>query len=52
MPCTFSAPWIRRSAGTPVLPDVSPGAKLPECLRTVLRGRTIHDVGALTAVRR
>jgi predicted amidohydrolase YtcJ len=39
-------------SGTPVLPDVSPGEKLPECLRTVLRGRTIHDVGALTAVRR
>ncbi len=34
-------------SGTPVLPDVSPGSKLPECVRTVLRGRTIHDTGAL-----
>ncbi|HEX5560408.1 MAG TPA: amidohydrolase family protein [Nocardioidaceae bacterium] len=39
-------------SGTPVLPDVSPGAKLPECLRTVLRGRTIHDTGALAGARR
>ncbi|MDB1088870.1 amidohydrolase family protein [Streptomyces sp. ACA25] len=31
-----------RSA-TPGLPDLSPGTELPECLRTVVAGRTVHD---------
>jgi len=29
-------------SGTPGLPDLSPGAPLPRCLRTVVAGRTIH----------
>jgi predicted amidohydrolase YtcJ len=36
-------------AGVPGLPDVSPGGELPTCLRTVVRGRVVHDVqGAFT----
>jgi predicted amidohydrolase YtcJ len=31
-----------RSA-TPGLPDLSPGAELPYCLRTVVGGRVVHD---------
>ena len=27
----------------PALPDVSPGAALPRCVRTVHRGRTLYD---------
>lgn len=30
-------------SGVPALPDVSPVARLPRCLRTVLRGRTIFS---------
>jgi predicted amidohydrolase YtcJ len=30
-------------AAVPGLPDLAPGAELPTCLRTVLRGRTIFD---------
>ena len=30
-------------AGVPGLPDLSPGAPLPTCLRTVVRGATVHD---------
>lgn len=33
-------------SGTPGLPDLSPGAELPATLRTVVRGRTVHDRGA------
>jgi predicted amidohydrolase YtcJ len=33
--------------GIPALPDLSPGARLPTNLRTVIRGRTIFDRGAL-----
>ncbi|MFC8722552.1 amidohydrolase [Kitasatospora sp. NPDC057198] len=29
-------------SGTPGLPDLTPGAPLPVCLRTVVRGRTVH----------
>ncbi|WP_033821384.1 amidohydrolase [Kitasatospora sp. MBT63] len=29
-------------SGTPGLPDLTPGAPLPTCLRTVVRGRTVH----------
>ncbi|MFI5803879.1 amidohydrolase [Streptomyces sp. NPDC051561] len=29
-------------SGTPGLPDLSPGAQLPVCLRTVVAGRTVH----------
>jgi predicted amidohydrolase YtcJ len=32
-------------AAVPGLPDLTPGAPLPTCLRTVVRGRTIHDAG-------
>jgi predicted amidohydrolase YtcJ len=35
-------------SGTPGLPDLSPGAPAPECLRTVVRGRTVHDSGAFS----
>ncbi|WP_328402964.1 amidohydrolase [Streptomyces sp. NBC_00390] len=28
-------------SGTPGLPDLTPGTELPECLRTVVRGRTV-----------
>ena len=34
-------------SGTPGLPDLSPGAPAPTTLRTVVRGRTIFDAGAL-----
>ena len=34
-------------SGTPGLPDLSPGAPAPTTLRTVVRGRTIFDTGAL-----
>jgi predicted amidohydrolase YtcJ len=34
-------------AGTPGLPDLSPGEPLPRCLRTVLRGQQIFDSGEL-----
>ncbi|MBL1067235.1 amidohydrolase [Streptomyces sp. 7-21] len=30
-------------SGTPGLPDLSPGAPLPRCLRTVVAGRTVYD---------
>jgi predicted amidohydrolase YtcJ len=30
-------------SGTPGLPDLTPGAQLPLCLRTVVAGRIIHD---------
>ena len=33
-------------SGTPGLPDLSPGHEAPECLQTVVRGRTVFDVGA------
>jgi predicted amidohydrolase YtcJ len=36
-------------SGTPGLPDVSPGAPAPVCLRTVVRGRTVFDSAALSA---
>jgi predicted amidohydrolase YtcJ len=36
-------------SGTPGLPDLSPGAPAPVCQRTVVRGRTVFDSGALTA---
>lgn len=32
-------------SGTPGLPDLGPGAPLPSCRRTVLRGRTIYAAG-------
>jgi predicted amidohydrolase YtcJ len=35
-------------SGTPGLPDLSPGATLPTNVRTVIRGRTVFDRGALT----
>jgi predicted amidohydrolase YtcJ len=35
-------------SGTPGLPDLSPGAPAPECLRTVVRGRTVHDSEAFS----
>ena len=34
--------------GATALPDLSPGATLPTNLRTVIRGRTVFDRGALT----
>ncbi|WP_270888039.1 amidohydrolase [Pedococcus sp. 5OH_020] len=34
-------------SGTPGLPDLSPGSPTPKCLRTVVRGRTVFDAGAL-----
>jgi predicted amidohydrolase YtcJ len=30
-------------SGTPGLPDLRPGTAAPRCLRTVVRGRTLHD---------
>ncbi|MDH6131324.1 putative amidohydrolase YtcJ [Kitasatospora sp. MAA4] len=32
-------------SGTPGLPDLTPGGPLPTCLRTVVRGRTVHQLG-------
>jgi len=34
-------------SGVPGLPDLAPGAELPRCLRTVVRGRQIFDSGEL-----
>ena len=34
-------------SGTPGLPDLSPGEPAPTCQRTVVRGRTVFDSGAL-----
>lgn len=31
-------------AGVPGLPDLTPGAALPRCLRTAVRGRLVHDL--------
>jgi predicted amidohydrolase YtcJ len=31
-------------SGTPGLPDLTPGRRAPLCLRTVVRGRTVHDL--------
>jgi hypothetical protein len=31
-------------AGVPGLPDLTPGEALPDCLRTVVRGRAVHDL--------
>lgn len=31
-------------SGTPGLPDLTPGTSAPRCLRTVVRGRVVHDV--------
>ncbi|GAA1894468.1 amidohydrolase [Streptomyces sodiiphilus] len=43
-PDTRIARWSTdpRSA-TPGLPDLTPGTGLPQCLRTVVAGRTVHD---------
>ncbi len=30
-------------SGTPGLPDLTPGTPAPRCLRTVVRGRVVHD---------
>ena len=30
-------------SGTPALPDLTPGVPAPRCLRTVVRGRLVHD---------
>jgi predicted amidohydrolase YtcJ len=35
-------------SGAPGLPSVAPGERLPVCLRTVLRGETIFDLGAVS----
>jgi predicted amidohydrolase YtcJ len=32
-------------SGVPGLPDLTPGAELPTCLATVVRGRTVHLAG-------
>ncbi len=36
-------------SGTPGLPDLSPGTPTPTCQRTVVRGRTVFDAGALAS---
>jgi predicted amidohydrolase YtcJ len=33
-----------RPTGAPALPDLTPGVDLPECVRTSVRGRVIHDL--------
>jgi hypothetical protein len=33
-------------SGTPGLPDLAPGVEAPRCLRTVVRGRIVHDAPA------
>ena len=33
-------------SGVPGLPDLAPGGPLPACLRTVVRGRVVHDAAA------
>jgi hypothetical protein len=39
------AAWsTEERAGVPGLPDLTPGAELPRCLRTAVRGRPIHDL--------
>jgi predicted amidohydrolase YtcJ len=42
-PATFAV-WAPVDV-TGALPDLRPGAELPTCLATVLRGEPIHDVG-------
>jgi predicted amidohydrolase YtcJ len=37
------APDARVAAG-PALPDLTPGVELPRCLRTVVRGQSVHDL--------
>ncbi|WP_188585535.1 amidohydrolase [Gordonia jinhuaensis] len=49
-----SSPRVQRwstdpRSGVPPLPDVSPGAALPRCLRTVSAGAVVYDTGALDA---
>ncbi|MFD9597486.1 amidohydrolase [Kitasatospora sp. NPDC059973] len=39
-------------SGTPGLPDLTPGRPLPVCLRTVVRGRTVHRAVAERAAAR
>ncbi len=34
-------------SGTQGLPDLTPGAPAPQCLRTVVDGRPVFDAGAL-----
>jgi predicted amidohydrolase YtcJ len=34
-------------AGVPGLPDLTPGRPSPECVRTVVAGRVVHDSGEL-----
>ncbi len=36
-------------SGTPGLPDLTPGHPLPTCLRTVVRGRTVHLAEAVSS---
>ncbi len=36
-------------SGVPGLPDLSPGAPRPRCLRTLRAGRVLHDAGELAA---
>ncbi|MGV9263100.1 amidohydrolase [Kitasatospora sp. NPDC003701] len=38
-------------SGTPGLPDLTPGRPLPVCLRTVVRGRTVHEAADHRAAR-
>jgi predicted amidohydrolase YtcJ len=37
------APSTHPPSGTPGLPDLRPGVAAPRCLRTVVRGRVVHD---------
>ncbi len=44
-PDTRVATWSTDPrSGVPGLPDLSPGQPLPACLRTVVRGRTVHSL--------
>ncbi|MBE7188306.1 amidohydrolase family protein, partial [Jatrophihabitans endophyticus] len=45
-PATFAI-WRTQvlAPGPTPLPDLRPDADLPECVTTVLRGRTLHDAG-------
>ncbi|MGW2331513.1 amidohydrolase [Streptomyces sp. NPDC001700] len=44
VPDTRVAGWSTDPrSGTPGLPDLTPGGQLPVCVRTVVRGRTVHS---------
>lgn len=46
-PATYAVWDAPAGLGASGLPDVTPGADLPTCVRTVVAGRTVHSTGEL-----